>query len=341
MGGKQNKCCCGASLRVYTGWSGNSDIYEIDPNSQTYILLATYASAPARTYDIVCDPTTGNIYIASASGATGTVFCLNSLGSTIWSASIGSVIYSVAASAAGFVYVAANGGAIHKLQSSDGTAITTGGWPYTHGGGFIPRCVCVDQSDNVYAGGDNTARDVRALSLDSVGSLRWTSNVSNVALASEGSSSFVTGIGVNAIGGQVVCSRVINTTTTTNSHYHLNASTGAITGSFKDVSPSNGIDNVGRGQNCVYGPAGDSYTTQIANATNRYTVLKNIAQYFRFPTAITATSIAVTRAGDEYVVLQTTGAEFYSITGGWSIDLPTRIQTSIETNEGKIGAFGL
>lgn len=345
-------CCCNPPFWLYAGTRGATaqPIYRINPEDQT--ISSFYSGLTNRCYDLACDPTTGNLYIAA--GTQGAV-CIDSNGNHVWTNSVGvglGSLLGIAVSKNGFVYTGFNN-TIRKLDAATGVEVTTGGWPYTHGASVGIRCICVDQSENVYVGGGGqiVTAPIRVLSINSSATLRWTSNCSNSVPAETPSAAALGcyGIAVNEGGTQLVCSRFVGgAPTTIHSHYHLNASTGARTGSFRDGSTQNsGIQSGGAGQNCEYGPLGTSYSTQFPDtAPNRETVLTNIAPYYAFPqigsNVYTANDITISRTGDEYVVDNYPDGEVHSLLDGWYIVVPgSGGASSIEISQGRIGAFGL
>lgn len=348
MTGKHNKCCCGTTGQyvVYVGTlSSTSKIFRVDPGAQTSSLLVGGISGAC--WDLACDPVTGYIYMAAASK----IICFDSAGSTVWSTAVTGAV-GVAVSPSGYVYAASlTTGYVERLRADNGATANTGGWPFAPGGGAAFTCLCVDQSDNIYAGGNNTAKTGRAWSADSTATQRWMADVSNntsLDINSQG----VYGIACNAAGTEVVCSRVISPldNIALKSHYHLNASTGVITGTYRggDVLNS-GYQTSGRGQNCEYGPTGASYSTQTpANSPNDWTVLYNLGNYYKFPIVytpsallITAYDIAIGRDNREFITCSYPGRRFYCISDDWYLDIAESQLRAIETSEGRVGAFGI
>jgi len=129
----------------------------------------------AQCNDIVVD-LDGNIYFANGHQ----VIAIAPDGSVRWTADHGgSLIRGLAATNNGYLYSAGNGpDRIRKWNTATGSEVTSSGWPYTPA---IPTLgnVCVDQSGNVYATGYPTGDGNHVVSLDSTGSVRWSTSVAS------------------------------------------------------------------------------------------------------------------------------------------------------------------
>lgn len=338
MAFKHNKCCCTPNYFLYVGYSAHDVAYTIDPATQTY---STFKTGLGGVRSIAVDPTTGYVYFGNS--ATGVITCVDSSGTTIWTSS--TAVSQVAVSNDGYLYVA-SGFYIRKLQANDGTEITTGGWPYSLSTptDMVFWSVAVDQSGNVYAGGLNSGRTIRALSVTSSASLRWSTPLRNTLFAADTSVVNRTNIAVNAAGDECVCTRVAESSEpTVHGHYEISASTGGTVGSTRLSAPSVGGQQNGL-PGAAYGPSGDSYGVATADASG-HQLVKNVSGtgYFIPPKTGGLQAIAVGRDGEEYYVQLRAGGDptsFGSVLGGWDIDLGINL-TCIAASDGLIGAFGL
>lgn len=344
MGGKHNKCCCGPGpVYLFVGHFSSSLIYKINAADGTYSTFSSGVVSNVRSLSY--DPTTDLLYVT---GSTGNIYCLNSAGALVWSTTKGggALIYDACVSNDGYVYVAfsASGGsgAIYKLDAATGTEITSG-WPCVPGGGASFEAVCVDQAGNIYAGGDNTARTVKAISFTSAGGTRWTSNVRNVN--SETSSQGVHGMAVDSTGSTVLAMRTTSqlVNPTLHSHYLLDATNGALLLSNRPTNRT-GVNADG----CDFSNLNDAYSVTSRSSTSTDPdVYKNLTTSVFNTGMIAPQGLVCTRDGGVYVVGQPTasGASNYnvwSVTGGWKIKIPTpNSMYAIESTDGRMGAFGL
>ncbi len=349
MSGKHNKCCCGTgSYWIYSGTYQNGNIHRIDPLTGAYTAWST--GVVGRSYSLNVDPTTGYVY--SANGATNTIHCLNSSGGLVWSTSPASIpgseiMYACAVTNSGYVYAVTDGGRVHKLQANNGVEITSG-WPYVATGGAVFRCVCVDQSGNVYVGGDNTAQTIRALSLSPAGSVRWTSNVKFGITGSEAASLGVYGVAINAAGTSLLAQRRTDAATVPllHSHYQLNAATGAITASMKGAGDSSGTQ-FGNAVDWGSGPTAWCLQAPRSSAGTKYTILKDLIE-FGVGASNCRDDLIATRDGNVFYCGQSNnnapfnGFNVISPTLGWAVAVGSSgLQHTLAASDGRIGAFGL
>lgn len=337
-------CCCGTlAYLVYVCSFSTTNVFTIDPVTGVRTTFSTGVISNGR--GVICDPTTGRVFVASNSGTTVTVFCFEANGSLAWSTSLGAVglAYDIAVSKLGYVYVctffSTGTSGIYRLLASNGSTVTGGSWPYLPGlTNFF--CICVDQSDNVYVGCDNTLKTIRAISLDTNATVRWTSNVSTVSIIAEGASGGTYGIAVNAAGTQICCVRTIDASKSFPCMYHLNSSTGIITGS-KIVANSGGANQNG---NCAaYDTLGNSYVS-VQPGTSGINLYQNLAN---FANEIFIANSVTTSHDDEIILVSneipTAGGpiDYIQVVSGLHLDTGDNDTAHVDTTLGRIGAFGV
>jgi DNA-binding beta-propeller fold protein YncE len=336
--------CCQASGVVYAGIFTTTTIYQIDFNSLTFSTFTTGVIVNCR--GIAVDPTTGMVYVVGDSGGSTTVYGFDSSGTLVWTTALGAVGNGrgIAVNPQGFVYVCTTAGIIYKFQANDGTQITTGGWPFTSSlnrAGVGAQCICADQVGNIYVGGDSTARTSKAIALDGSATLLWTSNVSNVLPAAETNSKGVYGIAINAPNNQVHCLRATAraTETTVRALYHLNSSTGAITGSAVTATSVND-GSLQLGNSSDYDSLNNSFSGTAPDSGTLKDVYENLAAFTVSGAAGNLLCLVTTPTDDIIVGTNTAADGVINISTGQKVVTPGAT-SALATSFGKIGAFGL
>jgi len=333
---------------LYVGARVSGTLYRVNSATGEYSELSTGVLTTVKS--ISCDPTTGNIYIASG---TADIVCMDSDGAVLWTVTKGggATVSDVCVSNDGYVYAAFQRsgsveGKVFKLDAITGTEITTG-WPYAPA--FITasfNCVCVDQSGNVYAGCNNDGYTVRAVSLTSSGTVRWTSSVENTPATSGFQG--VMGLAINAGGTTLIASRQTDTgEPAVDSHYFLDSTAGTVNSSFRPTSGT----GVPLADGCDYGgiTGNVAYSTNTSSNAAIADVFAGTGPLFNTATTNSAGGVVSTRKGGVFVTAQADPAipqsnynVYKCVSGGWKINLPASLlMVAIESSEGRIGAFGL
>lgn len=351
-------CCCVQDIVLYvtvaqlesgTGRPINGRLLEINPVTGT--LLRTLHSEGTELGSVVCDPTTGYIYVIhnlTHNHLGSTVFdgvdliALDRNGNVIWTASVsattGISAIGLAVTNDGWVYIGVGDGKIYKYNAATGTQNTTG-WPYNWTNGTAIsgyQGICVDQSGNVYGSGLSRIGTsipfdaMRALKVTPAGVLSWQSKVDYVAGSGD---SGCAGVSVNVAGTQLAISGVNSTAQKT--EYLVNASTGAVTGSV--------LRSTQRAPT-AYGPnVNEVYHGGLAEASG-YTISQNLGNYFK-TNGNTVRGLCTTRVGSLYATTTASnnGKLVWGILEGWTYSEGSNVITGrdIETSQGRIGAFGL
>lgn len=331
-------CCCSPVSDIYVGTVGSRIIYQFKSDTGANSIWKTFSN-PINPSSIACNPNNSRIYIASSLA----VNCFDKLGNQIWGTSLSGPVIGVAVTNEGSVYACTSAGVIHKLNETTGVAITTG-WPYSPGGGAAFQVCCADQSGNIYAGGDNTAKSLRAVSLTPSGSVRWTSAVTNNAGLETGSFGTIC-MSVNSDGTEVACARKLKNPAPAglNSLYLLNASSGGISSSVGPTGSTGAFSGNGSG----YDSLGNSYLGILDTVpSSGHLLYKNLAAYLSYPTTPFPNALAISRNDNDIYfassgVVNFSAAMVYSLNKGWSVEIPTQSQFNfIELSSGRIGAFG-
>lgn len=345
MGAKHNKCCCSApAVIVYAGImdivGGLGKVGRVTAlDGPTGSLIGVLYTATEAISAIACDPTTGKIYITDSSSTAGVVKALNSSGGLLWTWTPGATaaLSGLAVANDGYVYATSRTtGKVYKIDASSGTEITSG-WPYNPGSASLV-CVCVDQSGNVFTGGRISSLPTAAM-LTSSGSIVWSATIANVT---PGALPIVNAIAVDAGGTELAIGIATSAVAGLSDCYKVDAATGSINGSVYSSNLQ---------QASAYSATAIAYSyVGGAQDGSGYTVQKELAGYYKTFTN-TVQGIAVARDDTTYLGTQkgTGGTSnthcVYSIEYGWTHDefdgITNKVCACIDTNHGRLGAFGL